>query len=569
MVRSAIGSVLGITALGLVANAQTALFTVTGAAAGDQSGDSVAGVGDVDADGWSDFAIGAPYADSNGVDAGSVRVVSGRTGLVLFTFKGVAAGDRLGESVAGAGDLNHDGHADIIAGAPLNDQNGTSSGMARVYSGATGQALFTFYGDQAGDWLGASVDSAGDFNNDGWTDVIVGAPYGKSTVSGNVGEARVFSGQNGSVLRTFNSVNGVTALGTTVSGAGDVNQDGWDDVIIGAPQYSNGSIHDTGRAYVFSGKTGLQLYAFTGATSGENYATWVDGGRDVNNDGWPDVIVGVPFADYNGGNSGSVYVFSGQTGAQLYRFNGNNGDEMGRACALAGDVDGDGWADVIGGARLADSATAPDAGIVRVWSGRTGQTLFAISGTIVGEFFGAAVACGGDINHDGLDDVVVGWPSADYAGTDSGRVKTWSGTPFPVTTYCTATTNGLGCAATITTTGTPSATSTAAFTIRAQQVVNNKTGLLFYGRHGDALPYLGGYLCVAPPLSRTFLQNSAGSSTGTSCTGLLTVNMNGWIQSNNDPTLGTGDTVFAQFWYRDIAGQGTAYTNAVTFTVMP
>jgi len=569
MVRLSLFSAAGIAAFSLAASAQTTLFTTTGAAAGDQLGKSVAGVGDVDGDGWGDYALGSPYADANGVDAGSVKVISGKTGQALYTFKGVAAGDRLGESVAGAGDLNHDGHADIIVGAPLNDQVGTSCGMARVYSGANGQPMFTFYGDQAGDWFGLSVDSAGDFNNDGWTDVIVGAPYGKSTLAGSIGEARVFSGQNGSVLHTFNSVSGVTALGTTVSGAGDVNQDGWDDVIIGAPQYSQGATHDTGRAYVFSGKTSLQLWAWTGATDGENFAACVDGGRDVNNDGWPDLVVGDPFADYNGGNSGSVYVFSGKTGAQIYRFNGNNSDEMGRSCALAGDVDGDGYADIIGGARLADSATAADAGLARIWSGRTGQTLFALSGSIVGEFFGAAVTCGGDINHDGLDDVIVGWPSADYAGTDAGRARTWSGTPFPVTTYCTATTNGLGCAATITTTGTPSATNTAAFTIRAAQVVNNKAGLLFYGRHGEALPYLGGYLCVDPPLSRTFIQNSAGSSSGSSCTGLLTLNMNGWIQSNNDPTLGSGDTVFAQFWYRDIAGQGTAYTNAVSFTVMP
>jgi hypothetical protein len=569
MVRFVLLGAAGVAALSLAAGAQTALFTITGSATGDQLGKSVAGVGDVDGDGWSDFALGAPYADSNGVDSGSVKVISGRTGLVLFTFKGAVAGDRLGESVAGAGDVNLDGHADIIAGAPLNDQNGSNAGMARVYSGATGQVLFTFYGDQAGDWFGASVDGVGDFNNDGWPDVIVGAPYGKSAVAGNVGEARVFSGHDGSVLRTFNATTGVTALGTTVSGAGDVDQDGWDDVIIGAPQFTNGSINDTGRAFVYSGKTGAQIWAWTGATSGENFATCVDGGRDVNNDGWPDLVVGDPFADYNGGNSGSVYVFSGKTGAQLYRFNGNNSDELGRSCALAGDVDGDGWADIIGGARLADAATAADAGLARIWSGRTGQTLFALTGSIVGEFFGAAVACGGDINHDGLDDVVVGWPSADYAGLDSGRAKTWTGTPLPVTTYCTATTNGLGCAATITTTGTPSATSTTAFTIRAAQVVNNKTGLLFYGRHGDALPYLGGYLCVAPPLSRTFLQNSAGLATGSSCTGVLTLNMNGWIQGNNDPTLGSGDTVFAQFWYRDVAGAGTAYTNAVLFTIMP
>lgn len=555
----------GVAALAGAARAQTALYTVTGNAAGDQLGKSVAGVGDVDADGRDDFAFGIPYTDVGGPNSGSVQVRSGRTGAVLFTFNGLLPGDRLGESVARAGDVNRDGHADIIAGAPL---NAASKGYARVYSGANGQVLYTFFGDLPGDWFGASVDGVGDFNADGWDDVIVGAPFGKSLVPGNIGEARVFSGRDGSVLHTFNSTSGVTALGTTVSGAGDVDQDGNADVIIGAPQYSSSSNSDTGRAYVFSGRTGAQLFAWTGATSGENFATCVDGGQDVNNDGWPDLVVGDPFADYNGGNSGSVYVFSGHTGTQLYRFNGNNGDEMGRTCALAGDVDGDGWADVIGGARFGNSANAADAGVVRVWSGRTSGVLFALTGTLVGEFFGSAVASAGDADMDNLDEIIVGWP-ADVNGTDSGRIKVWSGTPFPVTTYCTATTNALGCAASITTTGTPSASNTAAFTIRATQVVNQKSGMLFYGRHGDAIPYLGGYLCVAPPLSRTFIQDSAGNATGNSCSGMLTLNMNNWIQGQNDPTLGAGDTVFAQFWYRDLPGQGIAYSNAVSFTILP
>src|SRR6185436_20552004 len=113
-----------------------------------------------------DYAIGVPYSDVGGLDTGSVRVISGRNGQVIYTFNGVGIGDRLGESVAGAGDLNADGYADIIAGAPLNDQNGANAGMARVWSGRDGSVLYTWYGDQLGDWFGDSVDAAGDVNND-------------------------------------------------------------------------------------------------------------------------------------------------------------------------------------------------------------------------------------------------------------------------------------------------------------------------------------------------------------------------------------------------------------------
>lgn len=567
MKRLVVSSSIAVAVASAIASAQTTLQTSTGAVAGDQLGDSVAVIGDVDQDGQADLAVGAPYADANGISSGSVRVVSGRTGQALFTFHGVAAGDRLGESVGAAGDVNGDGWPDIIAGAPLNDQNGSSAGMARVYSGRNGAVLHTWYGDAAGDWFGNSVDGAGDVNNDGRPDLIVGAPYGKAGVTSNVGEARIFSGVNGAVIRTHNSPQGVSVLGFSVSGAGDVDQDGWDDVIVGAPQATY-SHQDQGRAWVFSGKTGATLYFWQGTTSGQYFGNSVDGGQDVNNDGWPDVIVGSHYADFQGGNSGSVFVYSGRTGQQLYNFTGTaSGDEMGRACALAGDVDGDGWADVIGGAKMKDQGPA-NVGMARVWSGRTGGVLFSIYGSSTDEQLGHSVAGGADVNGDGLDDFAVGWPTYDVNSTnaDVGRVRAWSGTPLPVTTYCTPSTSAAGCAATVSTTGTPSATSTAAFTVRATGVLNQKSGFLFYGRHGQAMPYSTGWLCVESPIVRTNSQNSGGSPSGASCNGVLQQDFNAWVRGGFDPALGAGDTVFCQFFYRDGAAN---FSNAVFFTIQP
>ncbi|MCC7013164.1 MAG: FG-GAP repeat protein [Planctomycetes bacterium] len=548
--------------------AQTTLQTTTGASAGDQLGDSVAVVGDIDMDGQADIAVGAPYADGNGTSSGAVRVISGATGQILFTFHGAAAGDRLGESVARAGDVDGDGYGDVIAGAPLADFGGKlNCGMARVFSGRTGAVLHTWYGDEANDWFGQSVDGAGDVTGDGRADLIVGAPYGKASVTSNVGEARLFNGVTGAVIRTHNAPQGVAVFGYSVSGAGDINQDGWDDVIVGAPQSSYVG-QDSGRAWVFSGKTGATLRTFDGTTSGEYFGVCVDGGGDVDNDGYPDVVIGSPFADYNGGNSGSVFVYSGRTWGLLYNFKGTaSADELGRSCAWAGDVDGDGWADVVGGAKYKDQ-TVGNGGMARVWSGRTGAALFSVYGSVVDEQLGHAVAGGGDVNGDGLDDFVVGWPTFDVGSSfDLGRARAWSGTPLPITSYCTAATNSAGCQATISTTGSPSVSSSAAFTIRATNVVNQKPGFLFYGRHGGTLPYWNGFLCVEAPIVRLPTQNSGGNSSGTSCTGQLSSDFNGWIDLQVDPLLGAGDTLYCQFFYRD--GALSALSNAVYFTVQP
>ncbi len=117
----------------------------------------------------------------------------------LYTFNGDSAGDYLGFSVGGAGDVNKDGHADLIVGAPGDANNGTDSGSARVLSGKDGKILYTFNGDSASDYFGRSVAGAGDVNKDGYPDLIVGAPFDANNGT-NSGSARVLSGKDGKVL---------------------------------------------------------------------------------------------------------------------------------------------------------------------------------------------------------------------------------------------------------------------------------------------------------------------------------------------------------------------------------
>ena len=145
---------------------------------GDQLGFSVCGAGDVNDDGSADLLVGAPKDDNNVTNSGSARVLSGKYGRILWTFNGDLAGELFGQSVSGTGDLTSDGIADLLVGAPQDDKNGHASGSARLFvGGASPGSVDSFDGDSAADQLGFSVSGAGDMNNDGYDDVIVGARY--------------------------------------------------------------------------------------------------------------------------------------------------------------------------------------------------------------------------------------------------------------------------------------------------------------------------------------------------------------------------------------------------------
>ena len=266
-------------------------------------------------DGFDDLIVAAPGDDNNGSNSGSARVFSGVDGSVLHTFLGDAAGDFFGRSVSGAGDVNGDGFADLIVGAHRDDDNGTDSGSARVFSGLDGSVLHTFLGDAAGDNFGVSVSGAGDVNGDGFDDLIVGA-YRDDDNGTYSGSARVFSGVDGSVLHTFRGDTTEDRFGRSVSAAGDVNGDGFADLIVGADgDDDNGSY--SGSARVFSGVDGSVLHTFLGDAAGNRFGTSVSGAGDVNGDGFADLIVGASGDDDNGSASGSARVFlSTPTGFQ-------------------------------------------------------------------------------------------------------------------------------------------------------------------------------------------------------------------------------------------------------------
>lgn len=243
------------------------LYTILGDSAGDELGHWVGRAGDVDADGYDDFIVGAHRDDDGGMNAGSASVYSGFDGSLLYRFDGGAAEDRFGRFVEGAGDINMDGHADFIIAAPRHDGVGTDSGKATVYSGLDGSVMYEFFGTAAGDRFGNSVCSPGDVDADGIPDFLISSPTHK--VAGSpVGSVWLFAGVNGAPLYEFHGEGADDIFGIPACGIGDVNQDGFDDVMIAAPQNDQGGTN-AGKAQIFKGNDLFLSITSTTMTGGQ------------------------------------------------------------------------------------------------------------------------------------------------------------------------------------------------------------------------------------------------------------------------------------------------------------
>jgi len=399
-------------------------YTVAGEADSDELGYSVAGAGDVNRDGVPDFIVGAYRHDFAGPDAGRAYVFSGQDGTNIYTFDGVSAGDLFGYSVAGAGDVDNDGWDDIVIGAYRNDAAGVDAGRAYVLSGQTGLVIWTLTGLTAGDFFGHAVAGAGDVNGDNFDDVIVGV-YASDAGGSATGQATVFSGQTGLALYTLNGEVVGDQFGWSVAGAGDVNNDGFTDVIVGADRNDAGGA-DAGRAYVYSGPTGTILHTLTGLAPGEQFGHDVAGARRVNADLFDDLIVGAFSNDAVINNAGRAYVFSGATGALLHTFTGESGgDFLGISVAGAGDVDLDGRDDLLVGAH-SNNAGGSSAGRVYVFSGLSGAGLYTITAQAAEDQLGVSVDGIGDVNGDGAPDIVLGAYRNDLGGFDAGAAYVYT-----------------------------------------------------------------------------------------------------------------------------------------------
>jgi len=402
------------------------LFTVFGSSAGHKLGESISGAGDVNADGYPDFIVGSAYSYA--------RVYSGVNGAMIYEFSGTLW-DHFGISVSAAGDVNNDGYDDVIVGGHKSDISFPDAGVAKVFSGVDGAELYSFTGAATGDELGFSVSGAGDVNNDGYDDLIVGAAY-SDVVGPSAGRAYVYSGLNGSALYTLDGKADYDKFGYQVSDAGDMNADGYDDFAVASWSDDTGGA-DMGAVYVYSGFDGGVIYTFIGDGCNTNYCYPIDAAGDVNNDGYDDLIFGSWLNDRSldanpstlaaSTNTGAAWVYGGSDGALLYKFVGDTlADYLGSAVSGAGDVNGDGYDDVVVGAYGHDGQ-ANMAGSARVYSGADGLILYTFTGDSSQDRLGYSVSGLGDVDKDGYSDVVIGIRYDDNGASNTGAARVFSG----------------------------------------------------------------------------------------------------------------------------------------------
>ena len=476
-------------------------FALTGIDALDSTGRSVSSAGDVNGDGYDDLIIGAPGADPNGdSNAGETYLVYGGartpgTGGVLdlssldgtngFILNGIDGSDYSGWSVSSAGDVNGDGYDDLIIGAWGGAPNG-DSGAGETYvihGGANAPGTdgvldlsrlamdgngFILAGSARNDRSGFSVSSAGDVNGDGYDDLIIGANgadpnggssgetyivYGGASAPGTEGELDLstLDGSNGFIL---NGIDEDDYSGFSVSSAGDVNGDGYDDLIIGARDadpngdsragetyvvYGGASAPGTGGRFNLSALDGSNGFILNGIDTFDRSGGSLSSAGDVNGDGYDDLIIGAGLADPNGFSSGETYLVYGGASApgtegelDLSTLDGTNGfiltgidarDYSGTSVSSAGDVNGDGYDDLIIGANRADpnggngagetyivygGASAPGTDGVLDLSTLNSTNGFTLTGIDTFDNTGFSVSSAGDVNGDGYDDLIIG-----------------------------------------------------------------------------------------------------------------------------------------------------------------
>jgi hypothetical protein len=278
-------------------------------------------------------------------------------------------------------------------------------------------------------WYGYSVSTAGDVNGDGYSDVIVGAPFYDNGQS-DEGRAYVYlgsaSGLGVAPAWTAESDQANAYFGWSAASAGDVNGDGYADVVVGAYQYGNGQFQE-GRAYVYYGSaSGLSLTANWTAESdvaGGDFGYSVATAGDVNGDGYADVIVGAPYLGF-----GRVYVFlgsaSGLATTAAWTKTATEDAAFGSSVSTAGDVNGDGYADILIGAEFNDTDLFNEGKAYVFHGSASGLALtpaWIAEGDQAGAQFGHSVSTAGDVNGDGYSDVIVGAFEYDNGQTGEGR----------------------------------------------------------------------------------------------------------------------------------------------------
>jgi hypothetical protein len=452
----------------------------------DFAGYSVTGAGDVNGDGLDDILIGAYGNNEGGAISGQTYLILGKpagwaTDIPLFnadaSFVGEQGGDCSGFSVAGAGDVNGDGYDDILIGAHGSDLVVADRGQTYLIFGKpTGWTMDTplsnsnasFWGENIFDYSGWSVAGAGDVNGDGYDDILIGA-YKNDELGVESGQTYLIFGKlSGWAMDTSLANANASFLGEieylwsghSVAGAGDVNGDGYDDILIGA--HRDGFIDGVGRTYLILGNSSGWTMdtplsnadaSFVGEQGGDEAGWSVAGAGDVNGDGYDDILIGATGSDDGGPESGQTYLILGNSSGWALSTSISNadasflgedaGDWSGISVAGAGDVNEDGYGDILIGAFL-DEEGGLDAGQTYLIMGNSsGWEMDASLNNVDASFWGEdtwdksgfSVACSGDVNGDGSDDILIGAWGNDERGGNAGETYLILGLARPLPDY--------------------------------------------------------------------------------------------------------------------------------------
>lgn len=334
---------------------------------------------------------------------------------IIHQWRGETANDQFGWTARRVGDIDGDGKTDMITTAPTYK---SGAGKIYVYSGGSGKLLHSVAG-KPGQRLGNSAVGIGDVNGDGVPDFIAGAP----TASGK-GAAFVYSGKNASILHSLRGTTAGGQFGYEVSEAGDIDGDDVPDFFVGE-MVGNGVKPKSGRGVVYSGKTAKQIFELGGESAGDGFGN----AAAVASIGEREFLLAIGAQNAGPSNRGRVYVYHIKDSKPILRFKiegDSNSVNLGQMfISFPGDVDRDGVPDVYA-SDFSDKTKAPGGGKVVVHSGKDGRELIAIYGSVAGEGLGTSPSDAGDVDGDGIGDLVIGAWQIKEGAKSGGKIYLYS-----------------------------------------------------------------------------------------------------------------------------------------------